>query len=149
MWQRDALRGDPHTSYHASGRFHQKTSDTGWAVQQRRPLDESFVGSEMVMSTPVVTGEARLINVVCKPEDFDEVFEIPEGSLKPRGLTAVNLHVIDKGHPLDDLLGMTPGVLLKQQVYCEDTPQLVASLIDSEALFTNARPMALASALAQ
>jgi hypothetical protein len=82
LWPGDP-DSDPHTSYHASGKYWQKTDDQKLSPQLRQKLDSSFRGSEMVVSTGITTGEAQAVNVACDPAKFTDVFEIAAGDLKP------------------------------------------------------------------
>src|SRR5438552_19148078 len=60
MWPRDP-DADPHTTYHASGMYWQRTDGQKLAPQKRQKLDESFRGSEMVISTGFTVGEPAAV----------------------------------------------------------------------------------------
>ena len=75
---------NPHASYHADGKHHQKSSDQRLqtAVQRQRP-DNSFQGVENVVCTGIAAGDAQAINVKCQASDFAEVLEIDHNFLVP------------------------------------------------------------------
>ncbi len=72
----------PHTSYHESGRHHQKSY--GYPTQKHwRPRpDGSFTSNENVVTTLISVEGVKAVNEPCNPADFGETFAIP-GALLP------------------------------------------------------------------
>src|SRR4026208_2489367 len=78
-WPREHVRGwKPHASYHASGQHHQKSFGVKAIVKQREKPDTDFKGDANLARFGVSTDEYKIMNIVCEPNDFNEVFEIPD-----------------------------------------------------------------------
>ena len=74
---------DPHVSYHASGKYHNKSYGHLFLGKCLQQPNESFVGTENLITTGLAIDEARRIGVVCVEEQFSEVLEIPNAELRP------------------------------------------------------------------
>jgi hypothetical protein len=104
MWIRRSVKGDiyvfyprrdgqwnPHTSYHANGRFHMKSYDqTVGRVEQRQPPSSAFRGIEFLGE---YTGHGpKRVGAICDSADFTDVIRVPSGVLGPRhGVVSVQL----------------------------------------------------------
>jgi hypothetical protein len=125
MWPRDS-DWDPHTTYHASGSYWQRTSGEKLQPSQRQKLDSSFRGSEMVVSTGVTLSGVRATGVVCDPENFDQVFEISATDLPSPPRVCLSVHVSETEVVSAPLSGSIPGqVVRKQSTYGDGIPWLV------------------------
>ena len=67
----------PHTSYHASCQYHQKSFGKALGIQHKQKPDVYFNGTKAVVSFGVATGEHKAVNVRCDSSAFTAVFELP------------------------------------------------------------------------
>lgn len=133
LWQRDS-DWNPHTTYHRSGQYWQRTYQNRKVdAQRRQPLDSSFRGSEMVISTFIDPIEKEV-----DPDEFADVFEISESDsrrLRSSRSNCLDVHVVQDTHPLTELKGSLPGVpILKQKTYGDGTPWIVVTLWEPPSL---------------
>jgi hypothetical protein len=126
-WPRDHVVGwKPHSSYHASGQHHQKSFGYKAAVQQKQKPDAAFVGNANVVRFGLASGEHKVLNLTCDPNDFGGVFEISVGELRPeRYRTYVDVDLIEPGV---DPATLPVGKVLRQEIYKDGEPWIVVSL---------------------
>lgn len=127
---RDHDRGwKPHSSYHASGRHHQKSyGHKNYVVQRERP-DANFSGTQCVVQMPIASDEPRKIKVLCNVADFQELFEIAVGEIRPdKYRTGISVDLTDTiSQPI-----LIPGAaIIQQSVYKDVLPWIVVTLYDT------------------
>ena len=115
----------------------QKSDNSAYAVSMKQPLDDSFRGSEMVISTGITAGEARAVeraavvqghSTIVDRATFTDVFEIAASELKSTWSVNLAIHLIEDQHPLTDLKGMMPGAaVVKQETYGDGAPWIVVT----------------------
>jgi hypothetical protein len=77
MFPRENREGwDPHGSYYKDGKHHQKSFDHKIFSRQGPKPDPDFKGSINLVTTSIMAGEHKAINVICQPSEFDQVFEM-------------------------------------------------------------------------
>ena len=106
-WPRNHIKGwKPHTSYHASGRHHQKSFGKAFNVRQEQKPNTTFKNTRNVISFPVATDHHKKVNTRVQPRDFDATFEILVEQLRPeKHVTYVYADLVEPGK--DPLL--SPG----------------------------------------
>jgi hypothetical protein len=128
-WPRDHVVGwKPHTSYHASGQHHAKSSGRAFGVRKKQKPDPSLKGTVNLVSFGVATGEHRAVNVRCDPRNFGAVFEIPLAMVRPEKYTMyVYVDLVEPG--VDPLL--VPGAAVrKQETYKDADPWIVLTFLE-------------------
>jgi hypothetical protein len=121
---------NPHSSYHASGEVHIKTSPKSKRVlgrQQQRP-DSSLKGVEGILLTPI---DARELKKICLPSKYDGVFEIPIAEIVPSlhiGAYQVYFCLSEQGVsiPAPNLPGNPK--LIRQHIFNGDLPLISVTL---------------------
>ena len=110
---------DAHLSYHLDGKLHIKThTQRPTPAVQRQPLTGQFRGTEHLGKFNVKVSE-----VICDPNKFTEVMELPADELAPRdSFVAVDL-VAPGGKPMpeEELLGK----IAREKVFDDTDPQIV------------------------
>jgi hypothetical protein len=128
-WPRDGEpEWKPHTSYHASGQHHHKSHGVKFGIRTAEKPDANFTGTRNIVSFPIAAGEHKAVNVSCKPNDFDVIFEVPFALV---GATKYTTYVyVDLVQPGVDPV-LFPGAAIKaQEVYRDAEPWIVVSLLE-------------------
>lgn len=110
----------PHSSYHASGQHHQKSYGRKIHVDHRQPPGANFSGTHNVVTVPIASNEPRAINVLCDVADFQELFEIAVGDVRPEKYrTCISVDLTDTiSQPI-----LVPGAtIIRQSVYKDAFP---------------------------
>lgn len=125
---RDRKDWNPHTSYHSSGQFHAKGYGRKALVLQRQQPDSKFSGNENVTTIGIAADEHRANGILC-PEEFDEVFEIPLGELRPeRYRTHLSVDLTEPGGQAI----ITPGAtILRQKAFQDAEPWIMVTLFET------------------
>lgn len=100
MFPRPGREGwDPHASYHLDGKYHHKSFDHKMIVTQGPPLDQNFCGSINLLTTSIKRPDVRAINVICNPDNFDKMLEIPvdEISEDNKVQTSITIDITEPG----------------------------------------------------
>ena len=85
---RDDPDWKPHSSYHASGQHHQKSYDRKACVYYKQKPDDSFRGTENVVTTGIASDEPRAINKPYQSAQFSDLFE--------RGIRPARLKILPR-----------------------------------------------------
>lgn len=128
-WPRDhAPDWKPHTSYHASGQYHQKTFGTALDIQKKQKPDVNFKGTKCVVSFGVAAGEHKAVNVPCNSSVFNSVFEVPIALVGPKKYST--WLYVDLVEP-DVEPTLFPGAtILKQETYRDAAPWIVLTFLE-------------------
>lgn len=130
-WPRDHVSGwKPHTSYHASGQHHQKSFDRKLDVKREQKPDAAFKGTVCVVSTPIAASEHKDLNIRCKAEDFDDVFEIDANALSAEKYEMlISVDLVEPGVAP----ALVPGCrVVQQETFRDAEPWIVISVIESK-----------------
>ena len=119
---------DPHASIHKDGRHHQKSFGHKFMVREGDPPGKNLKGTRNVVTTPNATNEPRAINVLCRLEDFSEVFEIPVTDLRPEKYkTSIAVDLCEPGGQPT----ITPGArIVRQAVFNDAVPWILVTLFE-------------------
>ena len=117
---------NPHASYHADGRYHNKSYDQVLATGQgkRQPLDQ-FKGTEHLGSfMGFGTGAAP----ICNPANFTSVLELPPGILQSmRGCVLIDL--AEPGVAPNPIHRQNPGLrITHEETYRDGSPWVVIAV---------------------
>jgi hypothetical protein len=85
-WSREMVDPNwkPHSSWHASGQYHQKSFNHKiLPIQRRQKPQGNFHGTENLVTTEARLASVRALNLPCSPADFAGVVEIPSSELPP------------------------------------------------------------------
>jgi hypothetical protein len=94
----------PHSSYHASGQHHHKSFNHKALLKHRQKPGANFRGTENVVTQTISVDEVRAVNSICRPADYEQVFEVPADQLGT-GQTLVSVDLSEpNGKPI-----ITPG----------------------------------------
>lgn len=100
---------NPHVSVHASGQTHQKSFNRKSMQRQIDRPDSNFRGIHNPITRPIGHDEPRAFGVICNPEDYVEVFEIPVSEVRRRvGPKFRTIISVDIAEPGEDPI-ITPG----------------------------------------
>ena len=122
---------NPHSSYHASGQYHHKSFGHKALVRHRPKPDANLPDTENVVTTGIASDEPSAVNTPCRPESFEDVFEIPLSDLRPEKYrTFVSVDISDRdGEPI-----ITPGAtVIRQAVFRDSVPWICVTLFDTPA----------------
>ncbi len=75
---------NPHVSVHASGQTHHKAFNHKFMRRQITRPDSNFRGTYNAITRPIAQHEPRAFGVICNPEDYVEIFEIPITEVRRR-----------------------------------------------------------------
>lgn len=120
---------DPHTSYHASGRFHHKSYGRLLVRPRCRPgPDETMTATEQVIGTPISRKATRRLPLAESARDISAAFEIDADELDPVTHTVgVAIDLVPSGCVPVPVPG---GRLIRRQVFEDGSPAIVLSLWD-------------------
>jgi hypothetical protein len=76
---------DPHTSYHRDGCFHHKSYDQKLITSRKQLPSARFSGTEQMLIRPFELENVLAAKVLCDPNRFTGVFEIPGELVRQRG----------------------------------------------------------------
>lgn len=113
---------DAHLSYHRDGKLHIKTHKQRPTPDvQRQPLSGQFSGREHLGKFLVKVSE-----VICDPNKFTEVMEVPANELEPSdSFVAVDLVAPGaEAMPEEELLGQ----IVREKVFDKTDPQVVIKI---------------------
>jgi len=119
----------PHASYHASGQHHQKGFNHAYHICPREKPTTGFHGTENVMTTGIARDEPRAINTPCIAADFDSLFEISLGDLRPEKYHTYL--AIDIAEPISPPIIFPGSRVLEQSVFADRVPWIVVTLFDT------------------
>ena len=94
--------------------------------------DANFVGTKNVVTFGVATGEALAINASCDPQQFANVFEVPDSLVRAdKYRTLLSIDIADKaGSPI-----VTPGAKILQKAELDSyLPRVLVTLFETGAL---------------
>jgi hypothetical protein len=133
---RPGRRGwDPHSSYHADGRYRVKIHGRAPRTYYLQKPDANFTGTHNMSTLPIASCEPRENHAPCKPETFDDVFEIPVDELRPEEYrTHISVDLIEPGeHPtFHSVEAFYPGArVLRQAIFREAIPWILVTLYDT------------------
>ena len=126
---------DPHTSYHVSGELHQRWFGDKFMVRRRGKPDHSFRGTENLITLSLGPNVPRARGVICKPDEFSQVLEIPVSELRT-GPKATHI-AIDLCEPGGSLMLRPRARVLRQGVFQDAAPWIVVTVYE-EARVSNA-----------
>lgn len=122
---------DAHASYHADGRIHQKSYDQKFMVREvARPA--AFSQTETLLHGEISQDHARAINVPCKPDQFLEIFEIPNSNLRLEnrvGKCALNI-IVDLTAPGGEPNLPTGARTIRQKSFQDAVPWVTVTVYD-------------------
>jgi hypothetical protein len=123
----------PHSSYHQSGKHHQKSFGKAFLGQKKQEPDFAFKGTENLVAFGIDSSGYKNLNLRCDPNDFSDVFEIPAALLRPEKYsTSLYVDLVEPGvSPL-----LIPGGLVRQQEFYKDTePWIVLTFLETALLW--------------
>lgn len=130
IFPRDEPRWNPHASYHATGRHHQKSFNYSAMIRDRQAPTTDFKGTENLVTFGVARDEPRAIGVACIAAQFEEVFEIPVEELRPeRYRTAISVDVAEPG--ADAIIPSTARIV-RQTVFDDAIPWIIVTLYEQQ-----------------
>ena len=134
FWPRDEEGWNPHASYHASGRSHQKSHDKAFFPAARQKPDAAFSGTEQIVTTPIDLRSARATNKPCVAAKYAGVFEIPVAEISPTqpDRTAVAIDLVSPGAPP---CVYPETAVLRRHVFTDALPHISLSLWDQSVMF--------------
>lgn len=106
---------DPHVSHHASGSEHYKSFGRPLMIRRRQKPDQSFVGSENLVTIPV---RREGLKVLGRENEFDAIFPIPVSEIR---LNTSSMLAVDLAEPLDAPV-VTSGACIICQFNINDRP---------------------------
>lgn len=120
---RDDREGwDPHVSRHLSGQEHHKSFGQPFIVRRRQKLDQSFRGSENLVTMPV---DADGLQVLGGASEFDSVFSIPLSDIRSDPPT---LLAVDLTEPFEAPVVTNGARVIRQFNIIDQTPWIVVTL---------------------
>ena len=120
---------NPHTSYHASGQHHQKIFGRGFMVCQRQKPDTDFCGTENVTTIGVAADEPRAINMLCKPERFAAVLEVPiEETRSDKYRTFI---AVDLAQPGGQPIILPEARIIRQAKFTDAIPWILITVFEA------------------
>jgi hypothetical protein len=128
----------PHTSWHASGQYHNKSYNhkLGRVANRQKP-NTAFTDTENLITTDISLEKVRAFNAPCEVEDFTDVFEIPGAELIPgigRMLLSVDLSA-PRSLPLVPNSACPWFRTVAQKAFQDAHPWIVVTLFDTDAPF--------------
>ena len=125
---KDWKNWDPHTSYHANGRLHQKWFGEEFMILQASKPDSCFRGTANVNRLSVGPNVPRALGVVCRPDEFSDVFEIPVNELRiGRDATCIAFNACEPGGQPT----LPPGArILRQAVFQDAVPWILITVFE-------------------
>lgn len=127
-------RWDPHSSYHADGKYFVKTHNLAHLVQRLQRPDANFKGTFNMSTIPIAANEPRETNSPCRVSTFDEVFEIPISELSPEEhRTMLSVDLIEPGEKPIKEPGKKPVMtkILRQKTFQDAIPWICVTLYDT------------------
>lgn len=83
--ERNWKKWNPHGSWHRDGRLHHKSFDKKMLpVKKRQKPDAKFRGTHNLITRGLASDEPRAFGVLCDPNKFSEIMEIPVEILSPK-----------------------------------------------------------------
>jgi hypothetical protein len=132
IWAEDASPrnpgkgGNPHASYHASGRLHSKTNNRAAAIKSLQGPTKEFRGNQPIE----VTNADRALSPTLPPfiREFDDVFEIPLDLISGNQNQSIAVDIVEPGISPVEVTG-NDNVLAKK-VFQDDVPWIVVRLVE-------------------
>jgi hypothetical protein len=116
---------EPHASYHASGQHHQVSFGRKFDIQAHECPDENFRGQRNVVTLMISPTEAHAVNLACDPSQFEQVFEIAQADIAPKG-ARLAIDLVEPGSgPLTPFLDAR---CVRQTAFADSEPWIVVSL---------------------
>ena len=115
-----------HASYHASGQFHHKSfgrtrPSKALLLKHRQRPTPAFQGNENIMQTSLAADLARNVGIICRPEEFKRVFEIPVSDIAAEPFCTQLSVDLTAPTPLPFSPPMCGGAAIVRQVVFDDT----------------------------
>ena len=128
IFPRDEPHWNPHASYHATGRHHQKSFNYATMARDRQAPTVDFKDAENLVTFGVSSDEPKAIGVTCDPGKFDAVFEIPVAELRPeRYRTAIS---VDLAEPGATAIIPSTARVVRQAAFDDAIPWIVVTLYE-------------------
>lgn len=123
---------NPHASYRADGKHFQKSYDQKFSPRHGPRPDSTFQGVVWLMARPIAAREPRAFNILCKTEEFSEVFEIPVHELRLETYrTAIEVDLAEpQDVPIMPVNATSRTQIIRQKIFQDAVPWIVATLYD-------------------
>ena len=124
----------PHSSYHASGQHHHKSSNYMVLPKKsfQRPND-NFKNSENIITTSLRRGDGRAWGVICKPEFYNGIMIIKDEIIIPEFGFQLSVDLYESGSLPSGYSNCVINVIQKE-IFNNDVPQIVAIIYEVESL---------------
>ena len=119
---------DPHTSYHASGKLHQKWFGEKFIILDRPRPSSDFRGTVNLATLSVGRNVPRARAVICRPDQFSQVFEIPVSELRTgKNATYIAIDLVAPGSQPT----LRPGArILRQETFDDAVPWILITVFE-------------------
>ncbi len=126
----DKPRWKPHSTYHASGQHHQRSFGHNAIVQHGQKPDANFRNTANVVATGIASDDPRATNALCQTADFQEVFEILIGELRPEKYrTSLSVDITEaNGKQITE----PETKVLLQAIFQDIVPWILVTLFDTD-----------------
>ena len=120
----------PHSSYHASGQLHHKSSRQYlFPIRKLQQPNKNFNGSESIIVTSIREGAGRAWDIKCNPMDYTEVMIIPNEIIIPEFGFQFNVEIVDANKK--SWASTYPyAKVIEQQIFHKNEPWIVVSLYE-------------------
>lgn len=117
----------PHSSYHASGQLHHKSSNYYvFPKRKKQKPSRDLKGFEGIITTAIRKGDGKAWNIKCDPKDYLGIMIIPDEIITPE--FGFQFHV-EAG--IQPRASTYPYIqMIQQKIFDKNIPWIVASLYE-------------------